>query len=249
MSEETIHNGEDDTPALRAAEYVLGLLSPEEELELRKEATRDDQLRAEIARWEEAFARFVAELPPVAPPDHVWTRISQSLSANAVSGQAVQLARQPRQSAWNSLRLWRGLAVTGLAATAAACAIAVVTYVQRPALTPLQDRLVAALASGDQKAAFVATYDPLREQIVIVPATEIGQPDKVPELWLVTGDERVISLGVVDSAKAQAVIIPPELVPEASAGAGLVITLEPPGGAPGGVATGPAIAQGELSPI
>ena len=165
------------------------------------------------------------------------------------AGETGEPVRASAISLWENIAFWRGLSLAGFGTAVAASIIAVLLFWQSSALLSHHKNLVAALQAGGGQAAFVATYDPQRKQMVIVPAQVITETDRVPELWLVTKDKRVVSLGVIASKSAQAIVIPPELVDDTSAGAALVITLEPPGGAPGGVATGPAIAQGELSPI
>ncbi|MBX2804398.1 MAG: anti-sigma factor [Hyphomicrobiales bacterium] len=242
---------ERDEVSLRAAELVLGLLSPIEADEVRREASGNHLLSAEISLWEEKLAGMADELHPVTPPPGLWMSIEEALRAETATRAAKQEApgQRPARSLWNNIGFWRGLSFAGLGTAVAASIFALVMFWQANALLTDQDRLVVALQAGEEQAAFVATYDPQRKQIVIVPAQVINETERVPELWLVTKDKRVVSLGVIASESAQAVVIPPDLIEETSAGAGLVITLEPPGGAPGGVATGPAIAQGELAPI
>jgi anti-sigma-K factor RskA len=251
MTDENGTSTDREEASLRAAELVLGLLPPDEAVRLRREATGNDALSVEIAHWEEKLARMAEDLRPVTPPKSVWTSIERALNAapSAVAAEAGKPVRAPAASLWDNIAFWRGLSFAGMGAAVAASIAALVMFWQASALLTDQNRLVAALQAGEGQAAFVATYDPQRKQIVIVPAQIINETERVPELWLVTKDKRVVSLGVIASASAQAVVIPPELVDDTSEGAALVITLEPPGGAPGGVATGPAIAQGELSPI
>jgi anti-sigma-K factor RskA len=54
---------------------------------------------------------------------------------------------------------------------------------------------------------------------------------------------------VFDDAQARAARIPDALMPLLSDGALLAVTMEPPGGAPGGVATGPIVAKGGISTL
>ncbi len=245
---------DNDEKALIAAEYALGLLSPDEEKSVSSRARQDPDLQAEIDSWNDRFTRFIDELSPIAPPETVWTNVKGHLRKTRWSSETKpNPAKSPKSSFWENTAFWRGLSFASLGTTAVASFIAVLVSWELKSITqtPAQDRLVAALEAvkAEDGASFVATYDPLRKQLIIVPATLVRDTQRVPELWLVTKDERVISLGVVDSRQAQVVVIPPDLIKETNSEAGLVITLEPPGGAPGGVATGPAIAKGELSPI
>ncbi|HSO99831.1 MAG TPA: anti-sigma factor, partial [Thioalkalivibrio sp.] len=54
------------------------------------------------------------------------------------------------------------------------------------------------------------------------------------------------SLGVFDENASQSAKIPEDFIGLLSTDAILAITLEPPGGAPGGKATGPVVAKGGI---
>jgi len=113
---------------------------------------------------------------------------------------------------------------------------------------PVAD-LLGALAAEDGVARFVATYDPVDGRLSVVPAVARDPDGRVPELWIVASSGAVISLGVLDPVRPSAVLVPQTLRDGAASGGLLVVTLEPVGGAPGGVATGPAIAKGSLGRI
>jgi len=61
--------------------------------------------------------------------------------------------------------------------------------------------------------------------------------------------EAARSLGVIDTNTAYEIQVPTELLPGLVAGSLLAVTLEPPGGAPQGVATGPITAKGAIERI
>ncbi|TXI46108.1 MAG: hypothetical protein E6Q50_15520, partial [Lysobacter sp.] len=69
---------------------------------------------------------------------------------------------------------------------------------------------------------------------------------RVPELWLIPPGESPKSLGIVSIDRAHTVSVPEPLREALKQGAVLAITLEPQGGAPQGIATGPIIAKGDL---
>ena len=72
---------------------------------------------------------------------------------------------------------------------------------------------------------------------------------RVPELWLIPPGEAPKSLGLVSVDKAQLVVVPKALLRALAKGSTLAISLEPPGGAPQGVPTGPIIAKGGIESI
>ncbi|MEM9331150.1 MAG: anti-sigma factor [Pseudomonadota bacterium] len=109
--------------------------------------------------------------------------------------------------------------------------------------------LVASLTQSGDAPAFVAQYDPIRRALLI--RTEINDTDeKVPEVWLIPaqGERKgdVLSLGVMNEAAPDQLPISDDFVSLIGEGGTLAITMEPPGGAPNGVATGPVIALGQL---
>ena len=109
--------------------------------------------------------------------------------------------------------------------------------------------LVASLTQSGDAPAFVAQYDPLKKALLIRTAVE-DNDEKVPEIWLIPaqGNRKgeVLSLGVMDENAPDEVKITDEFVELIGEGGTLAITMEPPGGSPTGVATGPVIALGKL---
>ena len=110
--------------------------------------------------------------------------------------------------------------------------------------------LVASLTKEGEAPAFVAQYDPVGKQLFIRAALDDTQDQKVPEVWLIPDDGPrkgdAISLGVMDENGPARLKLSGENIDFVNEGGLLAITLEPPGGAPGGVATGAIIALGTL---
>ena len=109
--------------------------------------------------------------------------------------------------------------------------------------------LVASLTQSGDAPAFVAQYDPVKKALLIKTALEDAD-EKVPEIWLIPaqGDRQgeVLSLGVMDEKAPDEVKITDEFIKLIGEGGTLAITMEPAGGSPTGVATGPVIALGKL---
>lgn len=71
----------------------------------------------------------------------------------------------------------------------------------------------------------------------------------MPELWLIPPGEAPRSLGLLTVDKTQLVIVSKALLRALAKGSTLAVSLEPPGGAPQGVPTGPIIAKGGIEAI
>jgi len=229
MTDVTEHNGlpEDE---LIAAEYALGVLSGADRAAAERRLARDRAFARLVAAWEERLSPWAGEIDEGAPPPQVWDRIAAALPAPPA----------PRAGLWQSLAFWRGLTfATG--ALAAACMGALI-YLGSAQKAPL----VAALDGGGRHA-FVATIDPRRNAILVLPAAFAQSADRVPELWLIPPGEKPRSLGLIDPNKPVALTIPPGLIAQATTQAVLAVSLEPPGGSPTGQPTGPVIATGKLT--
>ena len=173
------------------------------------------------------------DIAPAQPPLDVWNRISAALPAE----------RPARPSLWSSVMLWRWL-TAGAGALAAASVLALFVVVNQPAQQPL----MAAIEGGGHRH-FVATVDPRRDTIAVVPAAYTADPARVPELWLIAPNEKPRSLGLVRDDATTTIAIPRNLRPFATGQATLAISLEPPGGSTTGAPTGPVIAQGKLTAL
>src|SRR5579875_1939885 len=65
---------EDEDRALRAGEYVLGVLDAAERARLEEAARRDPELARAIHAWEERLTPLTRLVPPSPPPPRVWRR-------------------------------------------------------------------------------------------------------------------------------------------------------------------------------
>ncbi len=92
---------------------------------------------------------------------------------------------------WQSLALWRWMTLaTG--ALAAACLAALIVFVSQPTQPPL----IAAIQANGQSH-FVATIDPGRSTVSVLPAAFAADASRVPELWLIAPGDRPRSLGLL----------------------------------------------------
>jgi anti-sigma-K factor RskA len=214
---------------LLAAEYALGVLAGADRTAAERRMARDHAFAAMVAAWEQRLAPWAAEIADVAPPHDMWDRIATALPA-----------QQPQRAGfWNSLAFWRGFGIVG--ALAAAC-LAVIVYfgglAQQPALT-------ATVKSGDRPL-FVATIDPKRRTVSVVPAAFVPDPTRIPELWLIGADGKARDVGPLRADSTVVIALPPALAGEAKASAVLAVTLERPD-VPVGPPTPPVIGQGILT--
>ena len=238
---------DDMTPAERdsvtAGEHVLGLLEGADRAAVERRLREDPGFASEVRRWEAGLADWLEEIGPQAPPPHVWDQLQQAVRA------------EPRASSGGGSvldRLWVWRAATG-ASLALAASLAVVVATRpapsvQPEPTPAAPQLhrAAVLNGEDGKPAFVAILEPNGVEVTALAPLTV-EADRALELWLVPVDGVPRSLGLIAPARKTSVKLPEALRPHAGTAVALAVSVEPPGGAPGGQATGPLIAQGELS--
>lgn len=109
--------------------------------------------------------------------------------------------------------------------------------------------MVAAIATDVGDPMYMAVIDQGSATITVMPMKAPAAGAQVPELWIIGEGEAPISLGVVPDKGMQRAPFPPAHMERAHHGALLAITMEPPGGAPGGKATGPAVAKGAIQSL
>lgn len=238
-----------------AGEYVLGVLDATERRAAEQRIDADAEFAAAVTQWQQHLMPLADEIAPVAVPERVWVRIRASLGLDTPA------PRAPTASPgfWESVRTWRWLSAGGFA-TAAACMLTLMVARQPlPPQTPTPPvatapadtgiAMTSTLMQDDGKPGYVVLMDADKKRITLTPLAGSRDSARVPELWLIPADGKARSMGVFDDAQARAARIPDALMPLLSDGALLAVTMEPPGGAPGGVATGPIVAKGGISTL
>jgi anti-sigma-K factor RskA len=247
----------DPPPAdVLAGEYVLGVLDAKQRREAQARIEREPAFARLVEGWEHRFAPLAEEImrvesmrvgsTPVEPPAYVWPRIRTRIGWAPVEGD-----RAPRM--WRRVGFWQ--AATGMA-TAAAIAAVFLGRVEPPptqlpppvvVAQPQPSLPVTTLARDDGSAGWLASIDAANGKLMLMPVS--GPADdagRVPELWLIPEGEAPRSLGLLPSDVSREVEVPKDLARALIQGSVLAVTLEPPGGAPNGVPSGPIVAKGGI---
>jgi anti-sigma-K factor RskA len=245
MSSNGPDSGEDrlepPTDEVLAGEYVLGLVDTGERRAVQARIATDPAFARLVAEWEQRLGSLHAGIRPVEVPAHVWQRIRSRLGWSTPAARA---------GLWQSIGLWR--TATALAVAAALAAILVGRAPQRVPQQPpvtLQPATgpVITLASDAGAPGWLAAIDVSRSTMLLVPVP--APPDargRVPELWLIPPGKAPQPLGLLSNDRSHAVVVPPGLRAALKNGSLLAVSLEPPGGAPHGVPTGPIVAKGVI---
>jgi anti-sigma-K factor RskA len=221
---------------LLAAQYVLGTLSSRARLRLQRLAANEPLIAAAIADWDRRLAGLADAIPPVTPPPRVYAAIAARLGFTA--------AVAPSGGWWNRLAVWRGAAI-------ASFAIAVVLGIALlPSVQPPQGSFVAALGAADGKTVLVATASRGDRTLRIRPLSPIAvPPGRSLELWVLPASGNPRSVGLVDANAAASLVLPAASDSVFAGAKGLAVSLEPAGGSPSGLPTGPILYSGAIEVI
>jgi anti-sigma-K factor RskA len=234
-----------DDPEMIAAEYVLGVLPPEDVAAIRMRLAEDANLASAVAGWEKSLAHLASEVTPIEPPHQVWEQISASLEADR------KLVDFPPREPGTLARLGSSLAFWRMATAASlafAAGLAVWLYANpghstgqagqvgpyMTALTPEQSNGPAWLVQAGADGKIVVT--------TIGPAAKPA--DKDLQLWAVArGDTKPVSLGLLPQSGTY--VTGDAGLPHANLL--LLVSIEPKGGSRTGRPTGPVLIGGELT--
>jgi len=223
---------EPDDDGLLAAEFALGVLQGSARDDFAKRVSADPALAAQVRYWNEHFAGFTDEIAPVLPSAQVQRRIENRL-----------FGATQRQSIWNSLGLWRGLAIASLAAL-----LAVGVWNLQTVKPTVQDAFVARVEGEAKAVELVAYYDAATGELRLNRTAGAAATNRSFELWLIVGSDAPVSLGVLPAANTTRLTVPVHLRSQLK-GSVLAISDEPAGGSPTGAPTGPVLATGQLTAV
>ena len=231
-------SGANPGDSILAGEYVLGVLDSVQRRAVEHRMAADPAFAEAVEDWRLKLAPMDNAYAPATPPPDAFAAIERRLFPQ-------QPCTQPSRvgSAWSGLPLWRGLALSSLAA------LAVLLWIGFRA--PMSEvahgqRLVAALAADGSPVRLIALYDPTDAKLTL--STLSGEPGSGSdfELWLIAGGGAPVSLGVLPHGETIAVPVAADRRPLLGSGVTLAVSREPAGGSPTGAPTGPVVAAGTV---
>lgn len=215
-----------------AGEYVLGVLSAEARHGVERRMADDSAFAALVERWRADFSPFDDDYVEAAPNPVIFTQIEQRLfGVPTVS---------PVPGLWNAIGFWRWVSLGTSLVAVTAVVYASGLFRQQQSGVPL----VAELSAPNNQVNLLASFDASSGRLRIVPVAAGGPQEKSLQLWLVPGSGNPRSLGVFQPNREGELLIPAELRDTIGDGATLAVSLEPFGGSPTGLPTGPIIASG-----
>lgn len=224
---------------LRAAQYALGVLDNAARRRVEEDACRDQQPADAIESWTNYFLPLILALPSTVPPPEIWPRIEAALNADRYAVIDIVRPLQRRTRFW---RWW------GLGASVAAAVMALFIVASEP--TEPTEQFVAVLQPELTEAAWLIQLDQFDLKAKARRLGPLTATAGSYELWLIPGqDATPRSMGLLPSGGESALSLSAALASTLSEGGTLAVSLEPSGGSPGGLPTGPVLYQGRLMTV
>jgi len=220
-----------------AAEYVLGTLHGGARRRFEQLMMESYPIRSAVWEWEQQINPIANNVPKVPPPDSIWKGIDERINP--------QTRIEDKQTGWRSLFLWQSW---GAMSTAIAVVLAIFIAYQTSA--PVDALNQVAVFNDDQnQPLWLVSSNTKTGQLAIKPinAEALEVDNKAFELWMLPTNGQPRSLGLLPvSGKRQEMVLSPQLLSVLQATNGLAISLEPLGGSPTGLPTGPVLYQAPI---
>lgn len=224
-----------------AAEYVLGTMPARARRRFSTLLRQIPALRRAVSEWESRLLPFADALPELQPPARVWTAIEARIQGN----------RAPRATAgfWQNLSFWR---MSSFASAALAVALIVfVSLPDRQVPEEMPGRMVVVMNDLQTKEpAMTATWEHGKQGERVVRLRIMGHAEMAPgtawEMWMLPGEnQKPVSLGLITTHETQTMVVPASMAARLDKAAGLAMSVEPAGGSPTGLPTGPVLYAGK----
>jgi anti-sigma-K factor RskA len=219
---------------LLAGEYVMGRLPPLARARFERLLADDAALARIVAQWAERLAPLDAGIQAVEPPARVWRAIERAVGP---APSAIAAPRPAPRSWWDWLPLWRGFGFGGLAVAAALLLFVAL----RPPPVPA---VVAVLADQAGAPSWIATRIGAGEIAVVAVRPQPLAAGRSFQLWSIAGGAPK-PLGLLAATPEKPLVLAAAEIPADGA---LAVSLEPEGGSPTGLPTGPVLYQGKVLP-
>lgn len=231
-----------------AGEYVLGLMSPDEERTFEAKLAKDPLLKAAVREVRDRFLELDLTADKTPPSAMLWEKITAGLEPDKAStadktSTAKVVIMTPKPGRGRTARLtgfWYGVGAASLAASLIA-AIGTATLLPRLRL-PAPSVIVVLLDAQAKPGAIIEAYSD--DSVRVVPLENFSVPEgRVIQLWtLPDAKTGPVSIGLLPGVRNTKLVGP--VLPKPKPDQLYEFTLEPTGGSPTGKPTGPILVKG-----
>jgi anti-sigma-K factor RskA len=221
-------------PDVAAAELALGLLDGDERAAALRRLLAEPAFAREVERWRQHFSVLFASVPSVEPRPELGERVMARLDGPAPPARA---------------NYWKPFALASSLAAASLLAVVVTQPAPSPAppvvVAAAPAPMVAAFMIEGFKAPLVARYD-ARHGKLSMPGPMPIPAGKSAQLWAIVGEAPPHPLGLLLEAGAR-VEADADMGAPMPEGVTFAISIEPAGGSPTGLPTGPVVGSATLT--
>lgn len=224
---------------LLSGKYVLGALKGAARARFEAIARTRSDYQEMIVWWQNKLHLIADTVPAVKPKKRVWLNIESRLFT----------AAQSRALTW-----WRSLALT-TSLLSLALSVFIATELLKTPSTPAAPIpiTVAMLADSKAEKGWIVLFSRNTEGDAEIRASSLETLEKIEdksfELWLLPADQSPpVSIGLLPQEGNASLIVKEEIAEDLLTG-GLAVSLEPLGGSPTSLPTGPVLYQGKLAQI
>ena len=216
-----------------AAEYALGTLRGRARQRFERMARENAALAALADRWASQLAALAANAAEVPPPARVWRAIESRIAPSSA------------RVATSAGGFWRPFAL--VAGGLATVLVAFFVWIAgAPRGDPVFVAVLSAQDSGPRAVVSMHAPDTLRVRIVKPWPNAEGRS---LELWALPTEGAPRSLGLVANAERDTLIRIDPADPRMRSASALAVSLEPAGGSPTKLPTGPVLCSGAIAPV
>ncbi|MDP5148356.1 anti-sigma factor [Rheinheimera baltica] len=210
-----------------AVDFILGAMRGAARRRFQQLIMANPAVRQTVWRWEQHLNPLAESLPATLPNQRVWQRIQQRLGWTAPEVTTLPAKRRP---------VWVGLAL------AASLLLAVVML--KPMLTSPLQQDIAVIQTSDAKAWWLVSK--AERKLTVKATAAVGEKQLNDyQLWMLPADGAApVSLGLLPQQGEQILDWP--AAADGITIAALAVSLEPLGGSPTGLPTGPVLFTAEI---
>lgn len=241
---------DDDLPDTSAGELALGLLEGDARAAALRRVLAEPAFARAVEQWRLRLAELFALWPAMPAPD-LFARIERSI--HGIGAERVAAVPERRPS-----KLWPGIAALSSVAAAALLVLLLTRPLAVPAPPPqapatpqtadTAPTLVASITPTAKGPPVTVVYD-ARAGAMRLTEAKLTDAKRAAELWVIPAGGTPHSLGLLERHGGTALALTPANRARIAAGATLAVSLEPIGGSPTGLPTGPVVATGALSRV
>ncbi|MHC8492753.1 anti-sigma factor [Thalassospira sp. SM2505] len=230
-----------------AAEYVLGTLDARQRDAVNARRGNEPDLEVAIIAWENRLSPLNTHYEAVAPSSNLFANIRSRIDAEGIEIARTVPGIADFAALKRKLAIWR---VGALGSAAIAAGLLITVFTSDPVLPVADGKFVAVFHRDDTQPAFVMSVDLDTREVTIRPVEATVPEGKTYQLWIVTDETgpQPQSLGLLENVANPTTKQLGQFAPAMLRKATFGISLEPVGGSPTGLPTGPAI-HGHLIPV